>query len=415
MMNPKILMSINTAWNVCNFRAGLIRSLKDHGYDVVVAAPADDYVGRVMQMGCRFVKVPMDNNGTNPARDLRLLLHYLQVLHAERPQVYLGYTVKPNVYGSIAAHVLGIPVINNIAGLGTTFINRTPVTHMVRALYRFSLRRSRRVFFQNADDQDCFVREKIVPSKITDRLAGSGVDLAYFRPSPAPSLQGRPFRFLLVSRMLKDKGVEEFAEAARIVRHRLSGAKVDFQLLGSVDEKNPNAVPLACIHAWEGAGFVQYLGRTDDVRPVVSNADCVVLPSYREGVPHSLLEAAAMARPIIASDAVGCRDVVDDHVNGLLCRVRDAEDLAEKMVEMINDSPEHRSEMGRAGRRKVEAQFDEKAVIQKYLDMIDEVARVPQMPPVRKIERRSNRYSSRLRVQPAIANRCRRSGDRPSA
>jgi glycosyltransferase involved in cell wall biosynthesis len=414
-MNPKVLMSINTAWNVCNFRAGLIRSLRDHGYEVVVAAPADDYVGRVMQMGCRFVKVPMDNNGTNPARDLRLLLNYLQVLRDERPQVYLGYTVKPNVYGSIAAHVLGIPVINNIAGLGTTFINRTPVTHMVRALYRFSLRRSRRVFFQNSDDQDCFIREKIVPSKITDRIAGSGVDLEYYRPSPAPSLQGRPFRFLLVSRMLKDKGLEEYAGAARIVRDRLPGNKVEFQLLGAVDQKNPNAVPLARIQGWESAGFVQYLGRTDDVRPAVRNADCVVLPSYREGVPHSLLEAAAMARPIIASDAVGCRDVVDDHVNGLLCRVRNAEDLAEKMVEMINVSSAHRYAMGLAGRRKVEVQFDEKSVIRKYLDMIDEVARVPQMPAGRKIDRRSYRYQSRIRDHAGAATRCRRSGDQPSA
>jgi glycosyltransferase involved in cell wall biosynthesis len=413
-MNPKILMSINTAWNVCNFRAGLIRSLRDHGYDVVVAAPADDYVGRVMQMGCRFVKVPMDNNGTNPARDFRLLLHYLRVLHVERPHVYLGYTVKPNVYGSIAAHVLGIPVINNIAGLGTTFINRTPVTHMVRALYRLSLRRSRRVFFQNADDQDCFVRQKIVPSRITDRLAGSGIDLTHYRPSPAPTLQGRPFRFLLVSRMLKDKGVAEYAGAAAIVRRRLPGASVEFQLLGSVDARNLNAIPLARIQEWERAGLVQYLGRTDDVRPVVTDSDCVVLPSYREGVPHSLLEAAAMARPIIASDAVGCRDVVDDHINGLLCRVRDAEDLAEKMVEMINDSSEHRLEMGMAGRRKVEAQFDERTVIQKYLDMIDEVARLPQMPSGRSIERRTHRYHLRI-LERAAANRSRRSGDRPFA
>lgn len=411
MMNPKILMSINTAWNVCNFRAGLIRSLKDHGYDVVVAAPADDYVDRVKQMGCRFIKMSMDSNGTNPARDLGLLLHYLQVLRAERPQVYLGYTVKPNVYGSIAAHALGIPVINNIAGLGTIFINRTLVTHMVRALYRFSLQHSCRVFFQNADDQDCFVQEKIVPSRITDRLAGSGVDLSHYRPVDVPSLHGRPFRFLLVSRMLKDKGVEEFARATRIVRHRLPGAQVQFQLLGSIDDKNPNAIPLARIRGWETEGFVHYLGRTDDVRPAVANADCVVLPSYREGVPHSLLEAAAMARPIIATDAVGCRDIVDDQVNGLLCRVRDAEDLAEKMVQMINIPSEHRLEMGRAGRRKVEAQFDEKAVIQKYLDMIDELARLPKRPQGRKAERRLH---TRIRVPPAAINR-NRSEDRPSA
>ncbi len=372
MMNRKIVISVNTAWNIYNFRSGLVKALIRHGYEVMAVAPDDEYVPRLHAMGCQFIGMPMENNGTHPGRDLSLLMRYLHVLRSVRPLAYLGYTIKPNVYGSIAAQALGIPVINNIAGLGTTFINRTLLTYLVKELYRFSLRRSRRVFFQNADDQGLFVQAGLVRQEITDRLPGSGIDLAHYLPVPPSSTRERCFQFLLISRMLKDKGVEEFVAAAKIVRQRIPA--VQFQLLGFVDAANANAISLERIRSWEKDGLIRYLGKTDDVRSYLADADCIVLPSYREGVPHSLLEAAAMARPIIATDVVGCHDIVDDHVNGLLCQVRDVPDLAEKMLEMIRLSPEKRLDMGAAGRRKVTAQFDENIVIQKYLDMIDEIA-----------------------------------------
>jgi len=372
MMNRKIVISVNTAWNIHNFRAGLVKAMIRHGYEVMVVAPDDEYAPRLNDLGCRFIGMPMDNNGTHPGRDFSLLMRYLRVLRSVRPMAYLGYTIKPNVYGSIAAQALGIPVINNIAGLGTTFINKTFLTYLVRELYRFSLRRSRRVFFQNADDQGLFVQAGLVRQEITDRLPGSGIDLAHYLPAPPSSMRERCFRFLLISRMLKDKGIEEFVAAATIVLQRIPA--IQFQLLGFVDKDNSNAISLERIRCWEKNGLIQYLGKTDDVRPYLANADCIVLPSYREGVPRSLLEAAAMARPIIATDVVGCQDIVDDHVNGLLCQVRNAHDLAEKMMHMMRLSPEKRLDMGAAGRRKVTAQFDENIVIRKYLDMIDEIA-----------------------------------------
>ncbi|OGB22572.1 MAG: glycosyl transferase [Burkholderiales bacterium RIFCSPLOWO2_02_FULL_57_36] len=371
-MNRKIVISVNTAWNIHNFRAGLVKAMIRHGYEVMVVAPDDEYAPRLNDLGCRFIGMPMDNNGTHPGRDFSLLMRYLRVLRSVRPMAYLGYTIKPNVYGSIAAQALGIPVINNIAGLGTTFINKTFLTYLVRELYRFSLRRSRRVFFQNADDQGLFVQAGLVRQEITDRLPGSGIDLAHYLPAPPSSMRERCFRFLLISRMLKDKGIEEFVAAATIVLQRIPA--IQFQLLGFVDKDNSNAISLERIRCWEKNGLIQYLGKTDDVRPYLANADCIVLPSYREGVPRSLLEAAAMARPIIATDVVGCQDIVDDHVNGLLCQVRNAHDLAEKMMHMMRLSPEKRLDMGAAGRRKVTAQFDENIVIRKYLDMIDEIA-----------------------------------------
>lgn len=371
-MNRKIVISVNTAWNVYNFRIGLIKSLIAHGYEIIIIAPDDEYASRLCALGCRFINMPMDSNGTHPGRDLALLMRYLRVLRSEQPLAYLGYTIKPNVYGSIAAQGLNIPVINNIAGLGTTFINRSLLTYLVRELYRFSLRRSRRVFFQNNEDQRLFIQAGLVRPEVTDILPGSGIDVTHYLPAPPVPLRDRLFRFLLVSRMLKDKGVEEFVAASSIVRQHMP--EVQFQMLGFVDNGNSNSISLERIKIWEKNRLIRYFGKTDDVRPYLAQSDCIVLPSYREGVPHSLLEAAAMARPIIATDVAGCREVVDHNINGLLCKVRDPHDLAEKMLQIIQLSPERRHAMGMAGRRKAITQFDEKLVIAKYLDMIAEIA-----------------------------------------
>ena len=370
-MNKKIVMSVNTAWNIHNFRAGLVKALTRQGYDVMVMAPDDAYSRRLAPLGCRFKMLSMDNNGTSPGRDLALLVKYWRVFQSVRPFVYLGYTIKPNVYGSIAAHGLDIPVINNIAGLGTTFINRTILTCVVKRLYRTSLRRSNRVFFQNSDDRNLFVKAGLTQAGVADVLPGSGIDLKHFVELPLAPLQERSFRFLLVARMLRDKGVEEFAAAAEIVRRVLPA--VQFQLLGPVDSNNPNSISLPKIRQWEASGLVQYLNETDDVRPFMGNADCIVLPSYREGVPHSRLEAAAGGRPIITTDVVGCKDVVDHNSNGFLCEVKNSTDLAEKMIQMVGLSQEQRLAMGAQGRQKVISQFDENIVIAKYLNAIGQL------------------------------------------
>lgn len=372
-MKRKIVISINTAWNIYNFRAGLVRALIREGYEVIALAPRDEYSQKLLEMGCRVVDLPMDNNGTHPGRDLALFARYYWALRSLKPYALLGYTVKPNVYGSLAAHALGIPVINNIAGLGATFIRDSLITKIVRTLYKVALKRSHKVFFQNADDQELFVGSGLVRQKASSLVPGSGLNLDHYAPAPLAVSPERPFRFLLVARMLKDKGIEEFAEAARLVRQQ-HGA-VEFHLLGAAGTGNPNAIPAEKLAAWEQEGLLNYLGKTEDVRPHLAGADCVVLPSYREGVPRSLLEAAAMARPIIATDVVGCRDAVDDQVTGLLCQVKSASSLAEKMSAIMMMPAEARTLMGEAGRRKVEAQFDEHIVIQKYLQALDAIAK----------------------------------------
>jgi glycosyltransferase involved in cell wall biosynthesis len=364
----KVIIALNTAWNLVNFRAGLIRALVAEGFEVVAVAPKDDYASRLAELGCRFVALPMDNKGTHPGRDLLLFFRFLKLLRRERPAVFLGYTVKPNVYGSLAAHVLGIPVVNNIAGLGAVFIRDNWLTRLVRLLYKAALSRSCHVFFQNDEDMELFVEHGLVAAEKVSRLPGSGVDLSSFSYAPILTLENRPFRFLLVARLLWDKGVGEYVEAARMVRHKYPKAK--FQLLGFLDVKNPTAVSSAQMDEWVKEGVVEYLGVADDVKPYLISADCVVLPSYREGVPRSLLEAAAIGRPIVTTDAVGCRDAVDDGVNGLLCQIGDAGDLADKLLHIIEMNHQDREIMGQAGRKKMELEFDEKIVIGKYLEVM---------------------------------------------
>jgi glycosyltransferase involved in cell wall biosynthesis len=370
-MNKKIVISVNTAWNICNFRAGLVRSFVRQGYEVLVLAHDDEYAPRLAGLGCHFKQLHMDQHGTSASHDLALLVKYRRVLQSVRPLAYLGFTIKPNVYGSIAASGLAIPVINNIGGLGATFLHGAMLTELVKQLYRYSLRRSSRVFFQNREDRQLFLDAGMVRENVSELLPGSGIDLHHFHPMPMAAPASGAFRFLLIARMLKDKGVEEYVEAARIVRRRIPAS--EFQLLGGIDTDNPNAIRIDQIRKWEAEGLVRYLDRTDDVRPYLEQADCVVLPSYREGVPHSLLEAAAAARPIIATDVVGCKDIVDDNCNGFLCRVKSAADLAEKMIRMAHLTPEQRMSMGATGRAKVVREFDEDIVIRKYFAAIRQI------------------------------------------
>lgn len=372
---PRIVIALNLAWNLLNFRAGLIRALVQAGYEVIAVAPRDAYADRLPELGCRYVEMPMDNQGTNPVNDLALMWRFFQLFRRERPAVYLGYTVKPNVYGSLAARLAKVPVINNIAGLGAVFIRKSPVTNLVRGLYRLALGHSGRVFFQNDDDLHLFVEGGLVRESIAGRVPGSGINLKQFSPVHLPNAAPGKVRFLLIARMLWDKGVGEYVEAARALRR--SHPEVECCLLGFLDVQNPAAISRAQMDEWVAEGVVTYLGVSDDVREQIAKADCVVLPSYREGTPRSLLEAAAMARPLVATNAVGCKEVVDDGVTGFLCEVRSPDDLAAKMARIVELSPEDRTSMGLRGRDKVEREFDEQRVVDAYLHAISELIPAP--------------------------------------
>jgi glycosyltransferase involved in cell wall biosynthesis len=370
-VTKKILINLNTAWNLLNFRAGLIGGLISSGYEVVAVAPKDEYVVKLKLLGCRFVHLKMDNQGTHFLRDLLLLFRYCRLLKTEKPDLCLFYTVKPNVYGSLASSLCSIPFINNVSGLGAVFIQGGWLKRFVSALYKLAFRNSYRVFFQNRDDLGLFLEKKLVKVELTDVLPGSGINLHRFTPvddTDRKSLN-TPFRFLLIARMLKDKGVVEFVNAAQMLKE--SGVKAEFCLLGFLDVQNPAAISREQMKEWTDEGFVKYLGVSDDVREHIASADCIVLPSYREGTPRTLLEAAAMGKPIITTNVIGCKEVVEHGVNGFLCEVKNAQDLALKMKDMLFLSEGKRRSMGKNGRLKMEKEFDEKIVIQKYLQAID--------------------------------------------
>ncbi len=365
-----ILMIANTSWCLYNFRYGLIRTLLGQGHAVTVLAPPDRTVEPLQKLGCRTIPLALAGATKNPIQDLSLLRRYRKAFRQIRPDVIFSYTIKSNIYGSIAAAREKIPVIVNITGLGNIFSSQGLTTRLVERLYKKALKRVPRVFFQNDDDQALFLRRKIVQQSQCGRLPGSGVDLKRFQP--ADGRPDGPLTFLFVGRMLWDKGVGDFAEAAEKVRAALPQTPLRFQLLGSLNSDNPQAIPEEQIRQWESQGTVEYLGTVQDVRPVMAAADCLVLPSrYREGVPRTLIEGAAMALPLIASDNVGCRDIVDEGYNGYLVPPGDSNALAYRMERLIRQTPAERQQMGRAGRQKAEAEFDVALVIQKYLEELE--------------------------------------------
>lgn len=369
-MKGKVVLIANTAWYIYNFRLGLIRELQQQGYSVVAIAPPDEYAAKLAAIDAKFVPQSMDNKGTNPLRDLRLAFALRGLLSLERPCCVLTFTVKPNVFGAFAARSLGIPVISNISGLGTVFIKRTWVTMVVRFLYRSALRFASKVFFQNPDDLELFVGNRLVDRSKSKLLPGSGVDTQRFTPPIPPDQPQERFRFLLLGRLLWDKGIGEFVDAAAQVRGKFPNC--EFVLMGFTGMDNETAIPSARIESWQKSGLLTYVPPAVDVRDQLAQADCVVLPSYREGTPKALLEAASMAKPIITTDVPGCRQVVEDGATGFLVQVRDATDLAEKMERMIRLTGGERIAMGLHGREKMIREFDERIVIRAYLQAVEQ-------------------------------------------
>lgn len=359
----RLVMVANTAWSVFNFRHSLIKELLSCGVELYVIAPEDKFSAKLAEMGCRVVDLPMQAKGVNPIADLGLMLRLLRHYREIKPDFIIHYTIKPNIYGSLAAKLVGVPSLAITTGLGYTFVNQNVVSQVARQLYKFAFRYPKEVWFLNEDDRSVFLEHQlIVPDKAV-LLHGEGVNLNHFVPTDKPQ-PDEHVRFLLIARMLRDKGVCEFVEAARQIRKQHPNAI--FQLLGDCGVPNPSVIGREEIAQWEKDGIVEYLGTTDDVRPIIAQADCLVLPSYREGIPRTMIESAAMAKPLIVSDAPGCRDVVLDGQTGYLCEVKNAQSLAQRCEQFLTLSDSEKQAMGNAGRSYMEAKFDEKWVIKQY-------------------------------------------------
>lgn len=359
-MSLRIAVVLNASWNIVNFRLGLLRALERDGHKIIVMAPRDGFSDRIP---FEYHDLPMKPDGMNPVRELALLVRLIALYRRTRPDVTLQFTPKPNIYGSIAARFLGIPSISNIAGLGSMFNRSRAVRWCFLKLYRFALRSNATVFFQNREDLGFFVSMGLVSPRLAIRLPGSGIDLLRFVPRPAA--RAGATRFLLVARLLYEKGVGDFAEAAR--RCRALGLPARFQLAGFLDAQNPGAVPRSEVERWVAEGVLEFLGPRDDVRDAMAEADCIVFPSfYREGVPRTLLEASAMGIPIIAYDNVGARDAVEQGRSGMLVPSRDIDALVEAIGSFTALPPEERLKLGAFGRGKMEREFDEGLVVQAY-------------------------------------------------
>lgn len=362
----RIAIVINTSWNIYNFRMNFVKALLEQGHEVHTIAPEDDYTSLLTGIGCNHHNVYMDSRGANPIKDFALMVELTMLYKKVKPDVILHYTIKPNVYGSMAAALTGIPAVNNVCGLGTVFLKEGLVSKIAKFLYKISFRFPKKVFFQNPDDLQLFLDKKIIEKKKTELLPGSGIDLQQFVPSSFK--RNSTFTFLVVSRILFDKGILEYIEAIKILKAK--GIKAKFQLLGAKDPEHKRGVPLTDIQAWIAQGLIEYLGKTNDVRPYLDAADCIVLPSYREGSPRSLMEAAAMGKPIVTTNVPGCNQVVVGGFNGLLCEPHNPEDLANKMLQMMKLSDATLQLMGECGRRKMELEFSDTIIVNSYTKVL---------------------------------------------
>ena len=348
-----------------------VTALLKQGHEVHAIAPHDEYSRHLVEAGCIYHPVRMDSRGANPIKDSALIVELYMIYRRVRPDIVLHYTIKPNVYGTLAAALLRIPVVNNVCGLGTAFLKQNLVSLFAIALYKISFRFANKVFFQNPEDMKLFLNKRLVSEKAVDILPGSGIDLTRFQPMKFN--RNKKFTFLLISRLITDKGILEYIDAVK--RLKAIGIEAKFQLLGAKDPEHKRGIKENVIQEWIDSGTIEYLGTTDDVRTFISGADCIVLPSYREGTPRTLLEAASSAKPIIATNVPGCNNVVVDQVNGLLCRIKDPEDLADKMLAMSTFPDERLKEFGTNGRSRMEEQYDEALVIRKYLEALEEFKR----------------------------------------
>ena len=363
-----VLICVNAAWNVWNFRRSLVARLLADGHSVTVLAPPDEAASRLEAMGCRVLPLEMDVKGLNPLSDLRLTARLRRLFRQEQPDVVLGYTIKNNIFGALAARGMGFPFLPTVTGLGTAFLSGGMLQRVAETLYKQAFRRLPVVFFQNGDDSGLFLSRGLVRPGQVRHMPGSGIDLGRFTASPMPDPGGGAPVFLMIARLLRDKGVREFVEAARLIH--AAGIPARFQLVGAAGVDNRSAIPLAEVEGWVAEGIVEYPGPQQDVRPFIRAATCVVLPSYREGAPRTLIEASAMARPVIATDVPGCRAVVKEGETGFLCQPRDPRSLADVLHRFLALPAAEQARMGQAARALMERDYDETLVIEAYLAAI---------------------------------------------
>ncbi|MDO9521675.1 MAG: glycosyltransferase family 4 protein [Pseudohongiella sp.] len=363
-----IILCSNTAWYLFNFHRYTISALIDQGHRVTCIASYDRHADKLENLGAKFVVLAIHGANTRMLGELSTFIDVMRCFIKLRPDMVLNFTIKMNVYAGLFARMLRIPYINNISGLGTAFIHNSAFYRLIRRLYGVANAGSYTVFFQNPDDLEEFVLNGLVSFDRARLLPGSGLNVSQFKPSPPPDA---PFTFLMIARLIADKGVREFVNAAKIVRARYPSTR--FILVGPGEVENKSAISRQEIGQWEQESIVEMPGAVSDVRPWLKECHVFVLPSYREGMPRAVLEAAAMGRPAIVADVPGCRQSIVAGQTGWLCKVRDAESLAEQMVAVMQPEVDIAAYGARAAER-VKREFSNDIVIRAYLDCVKALA-----------------------------------------
>ena len=333
---------------------------------MVCLSPQDHYSDRLAELGAEHIALPLDGKSTGAIQELRSFRFIWHFMRSQDPDFVFNFTVKMNIYSGLVCALLKIPFANNISGLGTAFLHDTWLFRRVRQIYGLVNRRAQCLFFQNEEDLAVFQESELLGDTPFTLLPGSGVDLQHFQLSRLP--RDNPVTFLMIARLLGDKGVREYAAAASELKKR--GVNARCLLLGQLGVSNRTAVAAEEVEAWQAEDVIDYLGETDDVRPYIEHAHALVLPSYREGMPRTVLEAAAMGRPAIVTDVPGCRHAIEPEVTGWLCEVRNSESLTEAMQCFVAMAPEQRQAAGNSARRRMEEHFSEDRVVQAYLNCL---------------------------------------------
>lgn len=370
LKGKKIAVIENGLISTYTMREGLMMRLLAEECDVYILTHANSYKSQVEKTGLKVIDIGSGN--VNPLKVTSYIYNLYKALKKIKPDVCLTFSIRPAIWGNIITRRLHIPTITNITGTGPLFESKSMAYRIARILYQTALRKTRKVFFQNNDDMNLFVKKKFVKSSVAERIPGSGVDYNKFSPAGIRTRENGSFTFLFIGRLIKDKGIFEYINAARITRKKYPHA--NFNIIGPFWTQNlkNNTITQTQLHNWIDEGVIDYLGEKKDVRKYIGEADCVVLPSYREGTSNTLLEAASMEKPAIATNTTGCREIVEDKITGLLCNAKDETDLADKMQKMISLSEQERKQMGQRARQKIIKEYDKQIVIAAYLKAIKE-------------------------------------------
>lgn len=370
LFKMNILLTANTTFNIANFRDGIVRRLLAEGHEVIVCAPRDDYVDEIEKMGCRYIPIEINKHNTSPLIEIHHFISILKVLRKIRPDLVFSFTIKNNIFFGLACRLLQIKFAPNVTGLGLAFDIKGIRAYIIVLLYKFAFYKTQKVFFQNGSDLTTFCEKKIITRSRAHLLPGSGVNLTKFPFSKLPDVRDG-FRFLMVSRLLREKGIEIYAQAAELVRQHYP--KTEFHLLGPFDTKSCNGISTVELDSWVRKRQIIYQGSARDVLPFLQNAHCVVLPThYREGTPRSLLEAASVGRPIITTNIAGCRDLVHQGQNGMLVAPQNVEQLTEACFHILKVSQRKRQVMGNASRNHIMRSYSEQIIIDAYLAIVND-------------------------------------------